>query len=56
MVSDRDGIYGEWFGKFLSDCYDITLYRPPPRMPNFNAYIERWKRTVREELLDHRIT
>jgi transposase InsO family protein len=55
MVSDRDGIYGAWFGKFLSDCYDITLYRTPPRTPNCNAYIERWNRTVREELLDHRI-
>lgn len=55
MVSDRDGIYGEWFGKFLSDCYDITLYRTPPLMPNCNPYIERWNRTAREELLDHRI-
>jgi putative transposase len=43
------------FGKFLSDCYDITLYRTPPRMPNCNAYIERCNRTVCEELLDHRI-
>jgi putative transposase len=55
VVSDRDGIYGEWFGKFLKDCYDITLYRTPPRMPNCNAFIERWNRTVREELLDHRL-
>jgi len=55
MASDRDGIYGEWFGKFLSDCYGITLYRTPPGTPNCNAYIERWNRTVREELLDHRI-
>ena len=55
MVSDRDGIYGEWFGKFLKDCYDITLYRTPPRMPNCNAFIERWNRTAREELLDHRL-
>ena len=55
LVSDRDGIYGEWFGKFLSDCYGITLYRTPPGTPNCNAYIARWNRTVREELLDHRI-
>jgi len=27
IVSDRDGIYGEWLGTFLKDCYDITLYR-----------------------------
>ncbi len=55
MVSDQGDIYAEWFGKFLSDCCDITRYRTPLRMPNFNANIERWKRTVREELLDRRI-
>ena len=33
IVSDRDGIYGEWLGTFLKDCYDITLYRTPPGMP-----------------------
>jgi hypothetical protein len=53
IVSDRDGIYGEWLGTFLKDCYDITLYRTPPGMPNCNAFIERWNRSVREELLDH---
>ena len=55
IVSDRDGIYGEWLGGFLKDCYDITLYRTPACMPNCNAFIERWNRSVREELLDHRI-
>ena len=44
-----------WLGRFLKDCYDITLYRTPPGMPNCNAFIERWNRSVREELLDHRI-
>jgi hypothetical protein len=55
IVSDRDGIYGDWLGTFLKNCYDITLYRAPPGMPNCNAFIERWNRAVREELLDHRI-
>ena len=55
IVSDRDGIYGEWLGTFLKNCFDITLYRTPPGMPNCNAFIERWNRFVREELLDHRI-
>ena len=55
IVSDRDGIYGEWLGTFLKNCFDITLYRTPPGMPNCNAFIERWNRSVREELLDHRI-
>ena len=41
--------------EFLKECYDITLYRTPPCMPNCNAFIERWNRSVREELLDHRI-
>ena len=55
MVSDREGICGKWFGKFLKDCYDITLYRTPPGMPNCNAFIERWNRSLSEEPLDHRI-
>ena len=40
IVSDRDGIYGEWFGKLQKESYDITLYRTPPRMPNCNGFIE----------------
>jgi putative transposase len=55
MVLDRDGIYGEWLGAFLKDCCDITRYRTPPGMPNGKAFIDRWNRSVREELLDHRI-
>ena len=55
IVSDRDGIYGEWLGTLLKDCYDITLYRTPPGMPNCNAFIERWNRSLSEEPLDHRI-
>lgn len=47
MVSDRDDIYGEWFSKFLSDCYGITLNLTPPQTPNCNAFIERWNRTLR---------
>ena len=44
IVSDRDGIYGQWLGTFLKDCYEITLYRTPPGMPNCNAFLERWNR------------
>jgi transposase InsO family protein len=39
----------------LAQCYDIKLYRTPPRCPNCNAFIERWNRSIREECLDHRI-
>ena len=53
MVSDRDGIYGEWFGNFLDNSFDIKLIRTPPRTPNCNAFIERWHRSIREEALDH---
>ncbi len=55
LVSDRNGIFGDWLGSFLSTCYGIRLYRTPPRSPNCNAFIERWNRTLREEVLDHRI-
>lgn len=53
MISDRDGIYGEWFGKFLEESFDMELIRTPPRCPNCNSFIERWHRTFREEALDH---
>lgn len=53
MVSDRDRIYGDWFGDFLDEMYDITFKRIPPRCPNCNAHIERWHRTLRQEVLDH---
>ncbi len=52
MVSDRDGIYGEWFGKFLKEYFDIKLLRIPPRQPIFNCYAERMVKTFREELTD----
>ncbi len=55
LVSDRDGIYGYWLKDFLDECYDIRLYRTPPKCPNCNSHIERWNRTLREELLDLRI-
>ncbi len=55
IVSDRDGVFGDWLGTFLQDCYGIRLFRTPARCPNCNAFIERWNRTIREELLDHRI-
>ena len=32
-----------------------TLYRTPPCMPNCSAFIERWNRTIRQNLLDHPI-
>lgn len=53
MISDRDGIYGNWFGEFLDSHFNIELIRTPPRCPNCNAHIERWHRSYREEVLDH---
>jgi putative transposase len=53
MISDRDGIYGDWYGEFLETYFSIELIRTPPRCPNCNSFIERWHRTFREEVLDH---
>lgn len=53
MVSDRDGIYGDWFKEFLKSCYEIELIRTPPRSPNCKTFLERWHRSFREEVLDH---
>lgn len=55
VVSDRDEIYGSWLATFLEQCYGVRLFRTPPRTPNCNAFIERWNRSLREELLDRRI-
>jgi putative transposase len=55
LVSDRDSIYGGWFKEFLLSCYDISLFRTPPRTPNCNAFCERVIRSIRDELLDQRI-
>ncbi len=53
MVSDRDAIYGDWFGEFLDTYFDMKLFRTPPRCPNCNSFLERWHRSFREEALDH---
>ena len=42
----------EWLRDFLS-LYDMEQLKTPPRTPNCNSFIERWHRTLREELLDH---
>jgi len=55
LVSDRDGIYGNWFRSFLKEHYNIRLYRTPPRTPNCNSFAERMVLTFRQELLDRRI-
>jgi transposase InsO family protein len=34
------------------NAHGVTI---PSYVPNCNAFIERWNRSVREELLDHRI-
>jgi len=52
FVSDRDGIFGEWMSEFLESCYDMRLYRTPPRTPNCNAFAERFVLTARLELTD----
>ena len=52
MVTDRDRLFGEWLNEFL-DGYEMEHLKTPPRTPNCNSYIERWHRTLREELLDH---
>lgn len=53
LISDRDAIYGKWFCEFLKNDFDINLIQTPPRTPNCNAFIERWHRIFREEVLDH---
>jgi putative transposase len=55
LISDRDGIYGNWFKTFLKDYYNINLIKTPPQMPVCNCFAERMVRTFREDILDHMI-
>lgn len=53
MVTDRNGIYGEWLTPFLQNVLGITRKRTPPRCPFYNPFAERMLRTFRVEILDY---
>jgi hypothetical protein len=51
MIFDRDGIYGAWLGDYLLSHFLIVPLQTPVRSPWLNGRIERFHRTLKEELI-----
>jgi transposase InsO family protein len=51
MIHDRDGIYGNWLLNILVQ-YDCLSLKTPPRSPWCNPHVERFNRTLKDELLN----
>ena len=51
MVHDRDGIYGNWLPDILKQHGCLSL-KTPPRSPWCNPHVERFNRTLRDDLLN----
>ena len=50
----RDGQFYPAFQKLI-DAAEVTRVPLPPRLPNLNAYAERWVRSVKKECLSRLI-
>jgi transposase InsO family protein len=50
LIHDRDGKFCPAFQQII-DAAGVQRVPLPPRSPNFNAYAERWMRSVKEEAL-----
>lgn len=53
MMHDRDGIYGNWLPIVLQQ-HDCLSLKTPPRSPWCNPHVERFNRTLKDEVL-HRL-
>ena len=51
MIHDRDGIYGNWLPKILRQ-HGCLSCKTPPRSPWCNPHVERFNRTLKDELLN----
>ena len=54
LIHDRGAVFTEKFGAILGAC-GVETVKLPARSPNLNANLERWKRSIREECLNHLI-
>ena len=54
LIHDRDGKFCPAFQELVKAA-GLTLIKLPPRIPNLNAYAERWVRSVKEEVLSRLI-
>ena len=51
LIHDRDPLYTRLFGEILRSGW-VQPIRLPPKSPNFNAYAERFVRSIKEECLN----
>lgn len=54
LLMDRDGIFSPAFRDMLATA-GVEPVRLPPRSPNLNAWIERFHRSIKEEVLNRMI-
>jgi transposase InsO family protein len=54
LIIDRDTKYGEEFRRILESA-DVNIVLCPPRVPQCNAYAERFLRSIKHECLNRLI-
>jgi len=52
MVVDNDGIYGNWLNQTFKDYYEINILRTARGSLWQNAFVERFHRALKEEMLN----
>ena len=52
LIIDNDGLYGKWIDSVMKEYFDIKTLRITPGSPWQNGFIERYWKTLQEELID----
>ena len=52
LVVDNDGIFGKWLVPVFKNYFGISVKKIPPKSPKFNPFIERFHRTMKDEILN----
>ena len=50
MTEDNDGIYGKWLEEEFKKYFEIEVFRIPYNQPWKNGRIERYFRTIKDEI------
>ena len=51
MIHDRDGVYGQWLPNVLMQ-FGCTSFKTSPKSPWENPYVERFNRSIKEEIFN----
>jgi len=52
LIVDNDSIFGKWMVPVFKNYFGISVKKIPPNNPNFNPFIERFHKTMKEEFLE----